>query len=456
MLPNLSPHPYNPTPMKTSDYVWLIIIFAIIGTAVWVLTNPDYPIRPGLDLQGGLQVLLEADLPPDVEVTAEQMQTTRQIISRRIDGLGVTEPLVQAGGDRRIVIELPGLEDRNEAIALVQGTALLEFIDTGYEYLPPDLCVRTSENQGRPSPCEANLPEGVEAPTFNTILTGANLIAASVQSNPMGNQNLVAFTLDEEGGRIFGEYTASHIGQFLTIVLDKQVVSSPQIESMIQREGSITGNFTLEEAQTLALQLRYGSLPIPLRVEGVRQVGATLGAQSITSSIQAGAIGLMVVLIFMAVYYRLPGGLADIALIIYALLNFAAFQVLGVTITLPAITGFLLSTGMAVDANILVFERMKEELRHGVPVTEAVNMGFDRAWSSIRDSNIATLVVCMILLLFGRSFGASVVQGFAWTLMIGILISMFTALIVTRTLMRLFVVQLMGNFLETRKKWLGV
>lgn len=442
--------------MKTKDYIWLIVIMTVVGTAVWVLQNPDYPIRPGLDLQGGLQVLLEADLPPEESVSEEQMQTTRQIISQRINGLGVSEPLVQAGGDRRIVIELPGLEDREEAIGLVQETALLEFVDTGFQSLPPGVCVRTTENRGEPSPCETDLDAGANpAPTFDTVLTGANLIEAQVQSDPLGSQHLVVFTLDEEGGRIFGEYTAGHISQFLTIVLDKRVVSSPQIEAIIQQEGSITGNFTLEEAQTLALQLRYGSLPIPLRVEGVRQVGATLGEQSITASIQAGAIGLSVVLLFMLIYYRLPGGLADLALIVYALINFAAFKALGVTLTLPAITGFLLSTGMAVDANILVFERMKEELRRGASVTDAVTLGFERAWSSIRDSNIATLVVCMILLLFGRSFGASMVQGFAWTLMIGVLVSMFTAVVVTRTLMTLVVIQF-ADFFRDKTRFLGV
>ncbi len=442
--------------MKTKDYVWLIVIIAIVGTAVWVIFNPDYPIRPGLDLQGGLQVLLEADLPPEEEISAEQMQTTRQIISRRIDGLGVSEPLVQSGGERRIVIELPGLTDREEAISLVQQTALLEFVDTGFQSLPEGMCIRTSENRGEPSPCEIEMPQGAtEPPSFETILTGANLVEATVQSDPLGSQNMVAFTLDEEGGLIFGDYTANNVGQFLTIVLDKRVVSSPRIQAIIQREGSITGDFTLEEAQTLALQLRYGSLPIPLRVEGVRQVGASLGAQSITASIQAGAIGLLVVLVFMLTYYRLPGGLADLALIVYALLSFAAFQLLGVTITLPAITGFLLSTGMAVDANILVFERMKEELRRGETVDEAVRLGFDRAWTSIRDSNVATLVVCMILLLFGRSFGASMVQGFAWTLMIGVSVSMFTAVVVTRTFMTMIVVQF-ADFFESKKWILGV
>ncbi len=235
-------------------------------------------------------------------------------------------------------------------------------------------------------------------------------------------------------------------------MLDKQVVSSPQINAVINRQGTITGRFTPEEASTLALQLRYGSLPIPLKIQGVRQVGATLGEQSIQSSVTAGSIGLIVVLLFMLIYYRLPGGLADIALIIYALFNIPIYQFLGVTMTLPAIAGFLLSTDMAVDANILVFERMKEELRSGKPLDDAISAGFERAWSSIRDSNIATLVVCLILLLFGRSFGASIVQGFAITLMIGVITSMFTAVIVTRTLVKMVMIPLIDQI--KGKDWL--
>jgi protein-export membrane protein SecD len=263
---------------------------------------------------------------------------------------------------------------------------------------------------------------------------------------------MVAFELEPEASTIFEEFTRTNQGQFLTIVLDKRVISSPQISSVISDAGTITGDFTLEEAQRLALQLRYGSLPIPLRIERTRLIGATLGAQSIQSSIRAGIIGVSVVLLFMAIYYRLPGVLADIALIIFALLNFAVFKWLSVTLTLPAIAGFLLSTGMAVDANVLVFERIKEEIRHGEPLRRSIEQGFDRAWPSIRDSNVATLVICFILWIFGRNFGASMVQGFAITLAIGVVISMFTAVVVTRTLVRITI----GAFAPwiMRHKWL--
>jgi protein-export membrane protein SecD len=219
-------------------------------------------------------------------------------------------------------------------------------------------------------------------------------------------------------------------------------------------QGNITGQFTVEEAQQLATQLRFGSLPIPLRVDSTRLVGATLGEASIDASIRAGTIGVGIVLLFMLIYYRLPGFLADIALLIYVLLNFAVFKWFGITLTLPAIAGFLLSTGMAVDANILVFERMKEELRRGLQLEDAIVLGFDRAWSSIRDSNIATIIVGVILWAFGRNFGASTVQGFAITLMFGVMLSMFTAVIVTRTFVGIVIGRL-ANQLRGNKWLLG-
>lgn len=445
--------------METRDFIWLGIIVLILAGAGWIVQNPDYPIVQGLDLQGGLQVLLEADVPADQAVTTEQMDTARQIIDQRVNALGVAEPLVITEGERRILVELPGIENPDEAIALIQETALLEFVDTGDTPLPVGMCIRTSANTG-PSRCEfpsgVNDPEAITnpAPTYETVLTGAAVREAGTETSQFG-ESYVAFALQPDEADFFAEYTRTHVGKFLTIVLDKQVISSPQINTEINDQGSITGNFTLEEAQKLALQLRFGSLPVPLRIESTRQVGATLGELSISSSIRAGVIGLAVVLLFMLVYYRLPGFLADIALLGYALLNIAVFMAIPITLTLPAITGFLISAGMAVDANILVFERMKEELRRGSSLKEAINAGFDRAWTSIRDSNIATLVISLILLIFGRSFGASTVQGFAYTLAIGVMISMFTAVFVTRTFVRI----VMGgsvNWLSNKKWLLGV
>jgi protein-export membrane protein SecD len=445
--------------MTQRDFVWLGIIILIVAAAIWIILNPDYTIHRGLDLQGGLQVLLGADVPEDQEVTADQMDTARQIIDRRVNALGVTEPLVQTEGDRRILVELPGIDDPQEAISLIQETALLEFVDTGSTPLPEGMCVRTSLTPG-PSRCEfaPGEPQTAEvanpAPTFETVITGADLRQASSQATEYGDF-FVSFALQPEASDIFAQHTRDNQGQFLTIVLDKEVISSPRISAVIEDSGTITGEFTLEEAQKLALQLRFGSLPVPLAIESTRQIGATLGQQSVDASVRAGAIGVTIVLLFMLIYYRMFGFFADIALIIFAILNIAVFMYIPVTLTLPAITGFLLSTGMAVDANILAFERMKEEMRRGASLKESIDTGYSRAWTSIRDSNVATLVICFILWIFGRNFGASTVQGFAYTLAIGVLISMFTAVIVTRTFVRIFMGRSAG-WLQGKKVLLGV
>ncbi len=435
------------------------MIISLVTAAIWMALNENYPIRQGLDLSGGLQVLLEADVPADQAITREQMDTARNIIGQRINGLGVSEPVVQLEGERRILVELPGIDNPEEAFSLIQGTALLEFVDTATQSLPEGMCIRTTHDEGI-SRCELENgrteaeAELSPAPTFPSVLTGDKLKSATAGSSTFG-EFFVSFEMTPEGADILEAHTSTHVGQFLTIVLDKRVISSPTINDVLSDNGQISGRFTLEEAQTLALQLNYGSLPVPLRIEATRQIGATLGTQSVDASIRAGSIGLLIVLLYMLIYYRLPGLLADVALIIYALLNFAFFKWIGVTLTLPAITGFLLSTGMAVDANILVFERMKEELRHGGEITEAIQDGFTRAWTSIRDSNIATLIICFILFIFGRNFGASTVQGFAITLAIGVLISMFTAVTVTRTFVRL-VIGSSAGWLSKRKALLGL
>jgi protein-export membrane protein SecD len=443
------------------DYVWLLVIIVILAFSIWLVQDPNHPIRRGLDLQGGLQVLLESSLSEDIEVTPEQMDTARQIIDQRVNALGVTEPVVQVEPEqRRILVELPGLDNPEDAIALIQETALLEFIDTQTQPLEEGTCVVTSENTG-PSPCQIIRGEGdeedvvLDAPFFQTVMTGAALNSSSPQRDELGTSFFVEFSLHPDQAEFFADYTRSHVGQFLTIVLDKEVISSPRIESAIDGgQGTITGDFTAEEAEKLSLQLRFGSLPIPLEIESIRQVGATLGTQSVEASIRAGAVGVILVLLFMLAYYRMFGLMADLALLFYMLLNFAIFQGLPVTLTLPAITGFLLSTGMAVDANVLVFERIKEELGRGSSLRPAIDNGFSLAWVSIRDSNIATLVICLVLWMFGRSFGASAVQGFALTLAIGVMISMFTAVIVSRTFVRL-VIGGAADYLEGKKLLLG-
>ncbi len=449
------------TLLKNNDYFWLFVIIALVILAGRLVFNESYPVRLGLDLQGGLQVLLEADVPAEEPITPEQMQTVRRIIEDRVNGFGVAESTVQIEGERRLVVELPGFDQVDQAVGLIQGTALLEFVDTGRFPLDPGACVRTTLNEGDPSPCELENgrtlaeAEASPAPLFDTVITGDGLANAAADAPTVGRY-IVAFDLKEDAAAIFQDYTRRNVGNFLTIVLDKRVISSPRIEAVISNQGSISGDFTSEEAQSLALQLRYGSLPVPMKIIGTRQVGATLGTLSAETSIRAGTIGLGVVLLFMAIYYRVPGVIADLALLFYVLLNFAIFKYIPVTLTLPAIAGFLLSTGMAVDANILVFERIKEELRRGFNLSEAIVAGFDRAWSSIRDSNLATLIVCFILFAFGRNFGASMVQGFAITLAIGVLISMFTAVIVTRTFVKFLIGPAVDWIYQRRRALIGL
>lgn len=423
-------------------------------------------IHQGLDLQGGLQVVLEADLPEDQTLPEGAMEAARIVVSNRVNGLGVTEPLVQLQGSDRIIVELPGVSDPDLAISTIKETGLLEFVDAGRTPLPDGTVVQTSLG-GEPSAAEAEeapaAPEG-EAETapappaqiYETIITGSDLNQISNAGiNPNTRSVEINFSLKSEGAQRFGEYTGSNIGSFLCIVLDKVVISCPQVNSRIDNQGTITlGSSPLEEGQALAIQLRYGALPVPLKIVENRTVGPTLGQDSVDRSIRAGTIGLVVVLLFMALYYRLPGVVAALALLIYGLLNFALYKLIPVTLTLPAITGFILSIGMAVDANILIFERLKEELRAGRNMRLALELGFSRSWPSIRDSAVSTLITCLILYLFGSNFGASIVKGFAITLALGVITNIFTAVTISRAFLR-FIVGLAGPGLQDNTFLMG-
>lgn len=475
--------------MRERNYMFLIGIIFLALVAGWIVMpdNPGLQLGPikkeikvheGLDLQGGLQVVLEADLPADQSqaVSAEAIDSAKQIIESRINALGVVEPQIQILGNNRILVQMPGLSKPDDAIRTFGSTGQLEFIDAGDTGLEPGTIVKTTglstvivPGAATPQPTVAptapiTTTGGVTAtapvsPTYRTVMTGRDLRSASVAFQQTTNQPYISFELTSEGGKIFGDYTAKNVNKFLAITLDKRVISSPVIKSAIpDGKGIIEGRFTLEEVKSLVLQLKYGALPVPLKVIDSRAIGPTLGRDSVNRSITAGAIGLLIVILFMLLYYRLPGFLADVALTIYALVVFAIYKfgVPGVfdyvTLTLPGIAGFVLSVGMAVDANILIFERMKEELRSGRPLYMAIEFGFQRAWSSIRDSNISTLITCAILLWFGASFGASMVAGFALTLAIGVLVSMFTAIVVTRTFLRL----LMDMNVTENLWWFGV
>ncbi len=565
--------------MRSSTPLWLVVIAAITLLAVWmVATNPtigdrQITTRYGLDIQGGLRVLLATD--PGADIDAGKLDQARQIVDRRVNALGVVEPVVQVSGNNRIVVELPGLRDPQAAIASIKQTGLLEFVDfsktgactasmpaagqfvltdrqvvsRGAQPIQPAATANATANAtlqattsataapttapavaptsaptadstravimddanfkpavaqatadatqqvtaqanttaqatvqatqqatvqstvqataaatGAVTPAAALPPDGSSkdraalnpctGQPFNTIMTGAGLQNAEPRvGGSAQNQWVVSFTLaDNDEGKKFGPFTATHIQQPMAIVLDGQVLSAPTIQSALTTGGEITGGFDQARAKDLALQLRYGALPIPLHVESTEQVGASLGAESVAATGRAGILGVAVVLVFMIVYYRVPGLMAALALLLFAAINFALYKFIPITLTLPAITGFLISIGTAVDGNILIFERVKEELRLGRPLDKAIETGFARAWPSIRDSNISTIMVGLILYFFGGTFGAGSVRGFAITLILGLLTNLFTAVIVTRTLLNV-ALTVVGDALR-RNKWM--
>ncbi|HRK90578.1 MAG TPA: protein translocase subunit SecD [Anaerolineales bacterium] len=430
----------------------IILIVVVLALALWVdfsseieILNPvtDDPLlsrnlepRLGLDLQGGLQVLLEADIPADQQIDSESMEIARDIVQQRTDALGVNENIIQIAGDRRIVGEFPGLADTESVLATIQQTGLLEFVDTGdFSPEPGTILVTDYSPTG-----ETITPSDPETVVYRTIMTGADLESVVVSQDTLATSYMINFTLKSDGAQIFADHTSANIGKSLTILLDKQVISSPIInDAIIGGQGTISGSFTLDEANAFAIQLRYGSLPIPLKIVETRIIGPTLGADSLSKSLVAGLIGMTIVALFMIIYYRMPGIVAVISILIYAAVAFAIFKWFHFTLTLAGIAGFMLSTGAALDANILIFERLKEELRNGKNLAQAVDQGWTRAWSSIRDSNLAAIITSLILFWFGSTFGATIVKGFSLTLALGVVISLFTAIYVTRTLLVVFI-----------------
>jgi preprotein translocase subunit SecD len=437
----------------------LIFIIPIALMAFWIALSPKpieifgrtIAIHLGLDLVGGVQALLEADMPADLPIPPDSMETARVIMESRANGLlGVGEVIVQLAGDRRIVIELPGETDPEAALSVLGESGLLEFIEMG-QINSQEAFALEGTKVVTDYPITPDVPEGTKV--YHTVMTGSSLKNVGVQLDNL-NQYVVAFELDKEGTKIFREFTTTHQGDYLAIVLDKEVVSIPIIKTAItDGVGSISGNFTNETANELAIQLRYGSLPIPLKVVESRTIGPSLGEDSLQKSLVAGLIGLGIVMIFMVAYYRLPGLIADVALLIYVVIALSLFKIIPVTLTLPGIAGFVLSIGVAVDANILIFERMKEELKQGRNLNQAIDLGWKRAWPSIRDSNFATLITTIILFWFGSAFGASMVKGFAVTLALGVLVSLFTAIVVTRTLLHLVLDHIR---IASHPRWFGV
>jgi len=385
-------------------YLYRIIFVAmVVLSAAWFTMTK--PVKLGLDLKGGVYVLLEAKPEEGQRLDNEAMGRLIEVLNRRVNGLGVSESSVQKVGDRRVMVELPGITDTEQAINMIGKTALMEF-----------------------------KIQNTDGTLGETLLTGGALKSAAVSYDNLGRPQ-ISFEMTLDGAAKFAEITRNNIGKQLAITMDGVVQTAPRINSEIAGgQGVITGNYTPEEAKNTASLLNAGALPVKAEILETRSVGATLGDESIAESKTAGMIAIGLIAVFMMVFYRLPGVVANLALICFGLITFATLNFFDATLTLPGIAGIILSVGMAVDANVIIFERIKEELRFGNTVMASIEAGFKKAFSTIMDSNITTLIITTILF----TLGTGPVKGFAVTLTIGVLASMFTAITITKVLLRGF------------------
>ncbi len=388
----------------------------------------------GLDLQGGTQLVYSVDMkdiPQDKRDDA--FESAREVIDRRINFFGVTEPSIQTlkiENDYRVIIELPGFDDQQSAIDIIGKTAELTFWE-GKEASDSALMALATQSAGMYPP---ELPFALGGEPMKTSLSGKNLKSSQVVFDSQGGGGAqVQIDFSDEGSKLFSDITKRNVGKPVAIVLDEQLLSAPVVQQQIVGGTAvISGGFTSDTAKNLSIQLNAGALPAPLELIGQSRVAPSLGISALKDSVWGALVGFLAVIAFMIVTYKKEGILASLALAIYTIINLFVFQLIPVTLTLAGIAGFILSIGMAVDANILIFERMKEELRAGRTRQQAIRLGFSRAWTSIRDSNISSLITCGVLFYFG----SGIVRGFALTLAIGIIISMFTAITVTRNLLK--------------------
>jgi preprotein translocase subunit SecD len=427
---------------KNLNQLRILLILAIIGATVYILFQ--LPINLGLDLQGGTRLVLEGVPTDKVKVTADSMTGAVAVIRNRIDALGVTEPIIQRKGANQIVVELPGVKDPDRALKIIGDTALLEFVEA--DWAPADTSRLTSARLKEFYGSEARLDKVIDTKDGRTVserqivlrktaLTGALLKGAWPGVDEYGNP-VVDIEFNSEGGALFANITARSVGKPIAIVLDKKIISAPTVREPIPSgKAQISGSFTVADVQDLVIKLKAGALPIPVKLMETRIVGPSLGKDSIDRSKIAGIIGFALIIAFMILYYRLPGFLADIALAIYIPLTLSILALLHTTLTLPGIAGFLLSIGMAVDANVIIFERLKEELRLGKPVRAAFDASFERAFAAILDSNVTTIIAALTLFFVGTG----TIKGFAVTLSVGIVVSMFTALTLTHMMMNMLV-----------------
>ena len=382
----------------------LFLVIGIFAVSLWFSLMK--PIKLGLDLKGGAYVVLEAVDDGKTKIDNEAMNRLIEVLNRRINGIGVAESSIQKAGDNRVIIELPGLQNTEDAINLIGKTALMEF--------------KIMNEDG-------TLGE--------TLLTGSALKKADVSYDNLGRPQ-ISFEMTAEGAQEFAKITRENIGRQLAITLDGVVQTAPKINTEIPSgNGAITGNYSVEEAKGTAALLNAGALPIKAEIVETRTVGATLGDESIAQSKNAGIVAIILIWVFMLIFYRLPGIIADLVIILFGFITFACLNFIDATLTLPGIAGFILSLGMAVDANVIIFERIKEELRFGNTIKKSIESGFNKGFVAIFDSNLTTLIITAILFVFGTG----PIKGFAVTLAIGTLASMFTAITATKILLLTFV-----------------
>jgi len=410
-------------------HIWisiiLILTFALIGFFL-VRSEKDgakFPFRFGLDLVGGTELIYKADTSKVSDV-GDAMQSLKEVIERRVNIFGVSEPLVQTesagiiSGNalERLIVELPGVKDIELAKKLIGETPILEFR------------LEKSGAEEFVSTIASGTPIALDDVFYPAELTGRYLAHASVEFDPQTGVPLVGLEFTSEGALLFAKITHDNVGKPLAVILDGSILSAPVIQSEITGgKAQITGNFTPKEAKALVRNLNYGALPVPITLATSQTIGASLGDVALHSGVRAGVIGFIALVIFLIIWYRLPGLVASVALISYIVLSLAIFKIIPVTLTTAGLAGFILSIGMAVDANVLIFERAAEELKKGNSI--ALHEGFRRAWLSIRDSNISSIITAIVLFWLGTS----AVKGFALTLGLGVIISMFTAITVSRT-----------------------
>ncbi|MCB1218608.1 protein translocase subunit SecD [bacterium] len=403
---------------------WLIIL-AVLAVGV---INPIYRLQKGepivtegLDLRGGVEVLLRAVPEDGSEPLPEDITRVKEVVRNRVDPQGQKEIYLTSVGGDRLLLQVPGEEDPDSVISVIGETAYLEFVNTGSQ----------SMSRGTRFNKDGSKERLDEFAKYEQIMDGADLSKAYVGFDQM-NKPSINFELNPDAAEVFGKFTTNHVGQYLTVLLDGAVITSPSINSPIWGgRGEITGEFTPEDAQKLATQLNAGALPIPLEILSSSVVGPTLGQESIDKSYRAGLLGFLIVLALVIVFYRLPGVVASVALSIYVVLVLGYFSLLDATMTLPGIAAFILSIGMAIDGNVIIFERLKEELRWGKTLRAAIEASFARAWVAIIDGNSTTFIGAVVLFMFG----SGPVKGFAITLALGIIFSLFSAVFVTRTML---------------------